>query len=196
MSNMTPEFPMHIEQGADFDHTFQWFGGGKFIAPIEFIEIGYPTIVTVTDHLLNTVSPTPVIISGVDGAPDLNSVETGIEPATRIDANKFSLPVSTVADTWVIGTGELTYFRPTDLTGFTGICKIRKNWFSSTVLHTMSTALGTMTLGAVDGSIRLQITSLDTAAFGFVGGVFDVDLTSGGIITRVFRGPVTLHRDI
>jgi len=196
MSTQTPEFPIHIEQGADFDHTFQWFGGGKFIAPIEHIEPGYPTIVTVTGHLLNDVSPTPVIISGADGVPDMNSVDTGIEPAEKIDADTFSLPVSTVGDTWIVGTGEITYFRPTDLTGFTGTCIFRKNWYSSEILHTISTALGTMTLGVLDGSIRLQISAVDTLAFGFVGGVYDVDLTSGGIITRVFRGPVTLHRDI
>jgi hypothetical protein len=196
MSHMTPEFPIHIEQGADFDHTFQWFGGGKFIAPIENVELGYPTIITVTGHLLNDVSPTPVIISGVDGCEDLNSVDTGIEPATRMSDDIFSLPVSSVGDAWIEGTGELTYFMPTDLTDFTGVLNIRKNWYSSTILHTISTALGTMTLGVDDGSIRIQISAAATTLLTFVGGVYDVDLTGGGVVTRVFRGPVTLHRNI
>lgn len=196
MSGMTPEFSIHIEQGTDFDITFQWFGGGKFIAPIELIEHGYPSIITVTGHQLNSVSSTPVIISGVEGCPDMNSVDTGMENATRIDDNKFSLPISTVSDEWVPGTGELTYFKPSDLTGYTGVCNIRKNWYSSSTLHIISTALGTMTLVAADGSIRLQISAEDTAAFTFVGAVYDVDLTIDGVISRQFKGPVTLHTDI
>jgi hypothetical protein len=130
---MTPEFAIDIEQGTTFQHTFHWYGGGKFMAPIEDIQVGYPTVITVTGHMLNSVSPTPVIISGVEGCPDLNSEDTGIEPATRNDADTFQMPVSTVGDTWKEGTGEITYFMPTDLTGYTGRMQIRKNWYSTVV---------------------------------------------------------------
>ena len=197
-SEPTPEFPIHIEKGANFTHTFQWLGGGKFIAPIEDIVVGYPTIITVTNHSLNSIgTPHPVIVSGVDGCPDLNSVDTGINLADRIDDDIFSMPVSTVADIWVPGTGEITYFKPTDLTGFTGACQIRKNWYATTILQEISTALGTMVLNAADGSIQLDISAADTALLSFVGGVYDVDLVSpSGFVTRVMRGPVTLHREI
>ena len=196
MSNMTPEFPLHIEQGADFDYTLQWFGGGKFVAPIEDIVVGYPTIITVTDHLLNAVSPTPVVISGVEGCPHLNSADTSIALAEKIDADTFSVSLSTVNDDWEEGTGEITYWKPTDLTSYTGVMNIRKNWHSNTIIHTISTALGTMTLTALDGSVRLQITAADTALMDFVGAVYDIDLTIGGIVQRVFKVPVTMHRDI
>lgn len=192
----TPEFPLHIEQGANFDHTLQWFGGGKFVAPIENIELGYPTIITVTGHLLNAVSPTPLVISGVEGCPNLNSMDTSIALATKETDNIFSVGLSTVGDEWVVGTGEITYWRPTDLTDFTGEMRIRKNWYSTTVIHTISTALGTMTLDPIDGSVRLQISAEDTAAFKFVGGVYDIDLTLAGFVSRVFVGPITMHRDI
>lgn len=197
MSHMTPEFPLHIEQGADLDITLNAYTGGKFMAPIEDIAVGYPTIITVTNHLLNQVSPTPMVISGADGCPTLNSSDTQIALAEYIDANTFSVDLSTQGDTWEAGKGEITYWHPTDFVagGYTGVCNIRKNWYSSTILHTISTALGTMTLGT-DGSIRLQISAANTALLAFVGGVYDVDLTVGGVIDRVFKGPVTLHRDI
>ncbi len=196
MSNRVPEFPLHIEQGADFDHTLQWFGGGKVIAPIEDIELGYPTIITVTGHGLNAVSPTPVVISGCDGLPNLNSSDTSIALATRIDDDTFSVALSTVGDEWVVGTGEITYWAPSDLSAATAVMRIRKNWHSSTILATLSTATGELTLGAVDGSCRMQLTNVVTAALTFQGGVYDIDVTIGGYITRVWRGPVTLHRDI
>lgn len=205
-----PEFPLHIQQGADFDHTLNWYGGGKFIAPIEDLEVGYPTIITVTGHGLNATSPTPVVISGADGLDDegrtvelrnLNSVDTGIDLGSRVDDNRFSMPVSTVGEIWKPGTGEITYWRPSDIDGWSGELRIRKNWHSQTILHTISTALGTMTLDGSDGSIRLQIPASVTAGFAFFGAVYDLDLdTSGtfgnGTITRVFRGPVKLHRDM
>jgi len=193
----TPIFEIEIEQGATFNHTFHWYGGGKFMAPIEDIQVGYPTIIKVTGHMLNDVSPTPVIISGVDGCPILNSEETGIEPATRNDDDTFQMPVSTVADVWVEGTGEITYFRPTNLTGFTGKMQIRKNWHSTEVLHECSTSNGGMILNAEDGSIELFIEADVTAEFDFVNAVYDVDLEDpSGIVTRVFKGSVIMFREI
>jgi hypothetical protein len=198
MSNEpTPVFPLFIEQGVDFIHEFLWLGAGKFIAPIEHIEVGYPTIITVTNHGLNTLqSPQPIIISGVDGCPDLNSEATEIESGIYLDDDHFSMPVSTVADVWVPGTGEITYHKPTDLTGYTGEMKIRKNWYSDEVIHTISTALGTMILIPETGGITLNISAADTALFDFVGAVYDVDLELNGFWTRVFRGPVTLLTEI
>lgn len=208
---MVPELPLHIEQGASFDHTLSWYGGGKFIAPIEDIQPGYPTIIRVTGHSLNATSPTPVIISGVNALTEdddiremknINSIDTGIDMATRIDANLFSMPVSTVGEEWDGGSGEITHWLPADITGWGGECNIRKNWHS-TIIHTISTELGTMTLDGTDGSCRLQIASNVTSLFNFVNAVYDIDLwpsggarpTSGASIVRVFKGPVKMHRD-
>jgi len=200
-----PVLPLEIEQNSSFDHTLQWYGGGKFIAPIEDIRVGYPTEFRVTGHGLNAVSPTPVIISGVEGLRDVNSVDTGIDLGSRIDDNWFSMPVSSVGETWdPAGTGEITYWRPSNIAGWGGECNIRKNWYTATPYHTISTVLGTMTLNGTDGSIRLQIASDVTGAFNFVNAVYDIDLwpsggarpTDGSQIVRVFKGPVKMMRDI
>jgi hypothetical protein len=195
--SLTPEIHLHIEQGVDFNHTFQWLAGGVFMAPIELIEVGYPTIMTVTGHGLNAVSPHPVIISGVEGCPRLNSTNLSIPTCTRIDDNVFSVPLSSVGNTWVQGTGEITYLLPTPLTGHTGRMVIRKNWFSSTVIAELTTANGGLILGTVDGSIQIKIAKAVTAAFTFKHAVYDVDIaTAGGVETRVFKGPITNHREV
>lgn len=202
----TPEFPLFIEQGVDFEHTFLWLGGGKFMAPIEHIQRGYPTVITVSNHMLNSIgTPIPIIISGVNLIPEgalyretsaLNSEATEIESGLRLDDNRFSIPVSTVNENWQEGTGEITYFRPTDLTGYTGACQIRKNWYSEEVLYEMTTENGGMTLTPEDGGIALYIPGSQTALFDFQGAVYDVDLVIGGAKVRVFRGPIRLLTEI
>lgn len=208
---MVPDIPLHIERGSSFDNTMQWLGGGKFIGTIEDLTPGYPTLLRVSGHSLNATSPSPVIVSGVnaldeDGNPremrNINSKFNQIINGTRVDDNWFSMPVATTNETWETGSGEISHFLPSDITGWGGECNIRKNWFSP-VLHTISTALTTMTLDGTDGSVRIQIASNVTDTIELVRGVYDIDLwpsggarpTDGSQIIRVFKGPVFLHRD-
>jgi hypothetical protein len=208
---MVPDIPLHVERGSSFDNTLQWFGGGKFIAPIEDLTPGYPTIITVTGHSLNATSPSPMIISGVNAIDDggdpvemrnINSKHRDIAMATLLTADTFSVPIATVGENWYPGSGEISHFLPSNITGWGGECNIRKNWHSP-VVHTISTALGTMTLDGTDGSVRLQIASNVTDTIELVQGVYDIDLwpgggarpTDGSTITRVFKGPVFFYRD-
>lgn len=195
--SLTPEIHLHVEQGVNFEHTFQWLAGGVFMAPIEYIEEGYPTIMTVTGHGLNAITPHPVIISGIEGCPHLNSTNLSIPLCTRIDDDKFSVPLTSVGDEWREGTGEITYHQPTDITDMTARMVIRKNWFSNTAIHTLTTENSGIILTVADASIQLLIPKIDTAAFLFKHAVYDVDLmySSGGEV-RVFKGPITNHREV
>lgn len=198
MSNsLTPEVHLNIEQGVNFEHYFQWLAGGIAMHPIELIEVGYPTRMTVTGHGLNSVSPHPIIISGVEGCPHLNSTNLSIPLCTRLDDDTFAVPLTSVNDDWIEGTGEVTWLLPSDLTGMTGRCVIRKNWFADTIIHEMTTENGGMVLTIADGGIQLLIPKASTAAFTFKHAVFDCDLTTaGGYETRVFKGPVTNFREV
>jgi hypothetical protein len=195
--SLTPQIHLHVEQGVNFEHTFQWLAGGVFMAPIEFIEEGYPTIMTVTGHGLNSISAHPVIISGVEGCPHLNSTNLSLPLCSRIDDDKFSVPLTSVGDEWINGKGEITYHLPTDITDFTARMVIRKNWFSNTLIHEMTTENGGIILTVADASIQLLIPKVATAAFNFKHACYDVDLIAlGGAEARVFRGPITLHREV
>jgi len=193
----TPNFPLDIEQGADFINTFHWYAGGKSMAPIEDIQIGYPTRIKVTGHGLPSVSDTPVIISGVDGLRDINSTDLGIEEAIYVDANYFDMPISSVGETWVIGTGEITWHTPTNITGFTARMQIRAKKYSSSFIHELTTENGGITLTVADASIALSIPAATTAGFAFVGAWYDIELIGpGGDITRVVEGELTLIREV
>ena len=191
-----PTFELGMAQGTDWATTFNWYGGGKFMAPIEEIDPGYPTRIKVTSHLLPSASDTPIIISGVEGMEILNSKDTGIELCARVDDNYFEVPISTVGKEWRIGKGEITYYRPTDITDFTARCKFRKYWHSADVLSELTTENGGIVLNADDASIQLQRTAAQTAAFVFDKCVFDVELISpGGAVTRVAQGTIRLSRE-
>lgn len=197
-TDITPQFHLYIEQGVNFDHTFQWLNGGMFMAPIELIQEGYPTVITVTGHGLNATTAHPVILSGIEGIPKLNSEDTGLILATRLTDNTFSVPLSSVGKQWVPGTGELTYHLPTDITGgWTARAVIRRNWYSTTVIHEMTTANGGIILDEPSASIQLVIPKATTAGFAFRNAWYDVDMMNpSGEEFRVFKGPISLEREV
>lgn len=193
-------YPLECEQGASLIATFQWFGGGKFMAPIEDIETGYPTILRVTGHGLNTRSPQPIVISGCEGLLHINSSDTEVPGCTRIDDDTFSVPRTTVGEEWEAGTGEITYWKPTgNIESYSAEMNIRKNWHSTDIIHTASTANGQIVLNNLDGSSEVHIPADVTALFRTVNMVWDMDFTlpaSPDIVQRLYRGTMVLRRDI
>lgn len=192
----TPIFEVEMEQGADWNCTVNWYGGGTFRAPIEELDPGYPTQIRVTSHLLPSSSDTPVIISGVQGVEMVNSKDTGVELCARVDDNYFTVPVSSVGCEWVPGTGEITWYKPSDLTGYTARAKLRKSWSSSTVIHEYTTENGGIVLDTNDASIKLVNTAAETAAMNFTTAYVDVELIApGGAVTRTHRLKVNFSRE-
>lgn len=194
---MTPNFLLDIQQGATFSYIFHWYAGGKFMAPIEEIVTGYPTIIKCTAHGLPTNSDTPVILSGIDGCEILNSADLGIEEMAYVDADTFSVPQSTVGDIWKVGTGEVTYHKPSIITGYTARMQIREKWHSVTFIHELTTENGGITLTEEDASIELTITPADTVNFTFNHAVYDIEMIApGGEITRIIEGTIINHKEV
>lgn len=193
----TPIFEVDMDQGADFDIILNWYGADTFRAPIEEITPGYPTKIRVSSHLLPSVSDTPVIISGVIGADILNSRETAIELCKYVDADHFTVPVSTVASKWEIGTGEITYRTPCDITGYTAIGQIRSKWYTGALIKDLTTADGSIVLDANDASIAIHISASETQNFDFTTAYCHVELISpSGVETRVFELIITFNRGV
>jgi len=127
----------------------------------------------------------------------LNSRDLGVEEVTYVDADYFTVPISTVACDWVVGTGEITWYKPTNISGFTARCQLRSKPYSGTKIADLTTANGGVILTTNDAGIQLHILAAATEAYTFVKAYFDCELISGaGIITRAFSGIVTLTRGI
>jgi len=192
-----PNFPLDVAQGATFSNTFHWYAGETFMAPIEEIIVGYPTVIKVTAHGLPSVSNTPVILSGIDGCEILNSKDLGIEEAIYVDEDHFKMKASTVKDCWEVGSGEMTWIEPTDITDFTARMQIREKWHSTEFIHELTTENGGIALRVADARIILTIPPATTESFKFSKAVYDVEMISPGAdITRIFEGIITLHREV
>jgi len=193
-----PRLDLTIVQGATFRRTINWYGAGLLCKAIESLTVGCPTVIGITSHGLPSVSTTPVFIHDVRGATNLNTDKKSAI-ATYISADSFSVNISTNNQTWVDGSGSVTFYAPTDLTGYTARMQIRITRGSTVSVHELTTENGGITLNAADGGINLLISDTDTAAFDFDNAVYDLELinTNGnGDVTRVAEGTVRLHKEV
>jgi hypothetical protein len=190
-----PVIPLEIVQGATFRRTINWYGGGLICHAIESVEIGCPTVITVTNHGLPTISTTPVHIDGVKGATGLNTGKKTTQ-ATFVAASTLSVKLPTLNQVYVAGTGVISYYSPTDLTDYDARMQIRSTVGSDTVRHELTKDGGDITLTVEDGGIHLHIAATDTAAFTFDNAVYDLELIdSAGDVTRVAKGTITLDKE-
>lgn len=65
-----------------------------------------------------------------------------------------------------------------DISGYSALMEI-KDRPGGTVLYSLSTANSRITIGGSSGTIDLKITDDDTAAFSWVGAVYDLLITDG-----------------
>jgi hypothetical protein len=127
----------------------------------------------------------------------LNSKDLAILRATRVDDDHFVMPASTVGCEWVVGTGELTYYMPTDITGMTFRAQLRSRVHNGTVLADMTTENGKIVASLNDASIQLYLTAAETALLNFTKGYLDCEaIDAAGGIQRVFSLTVNLVREV
>lgn len=83
-----------------------------------------------------------------------------------------------------------------NLIGYTARMQIRENLEDTAFIHEATTENGGITLGDAAGTITLNITATDTAAFTFDTAVYDLELISGANVTRLLKGDVTLSLEV
>jgi hypothetical protein len=199
-----PQFDITVEPGADLNFTFNWYGGGLQMFPIEDIYPGYPTELRVTEHGLPSASPTPVFIQGVQGdLKKVNSNKSGVLHATHIDADHFSLPINTLGMEWEdedksgAPVGAFSFYAPTNLTGYEGRCDFRKKWHDDEPFHSATTENGEMVLTVDDGSISVSVPASITGTWAVSRGVFQVEVFQpGGTVVRACGGRLLFDQEV
>jgi hypothetical protein len=84
-----------------------------------------------------------------------------------------------------------------DLTGYTARMQIRRTLLSQDFIIELTTENGRISIDAENGSITLTIDASDTAEFNFFTAVYDLEIeSSGGIVTRIVQGKVTLSKEV
>lgn len=87
-------------------------------------------------------------------------------------------------------------YLPWNLTGYTARMQVRRTIDSSTVLISLTTENGRISLGGASGIIELNITAEDTATI-TSSGVYDLEIiASNGIVSRILQGDFTLSPEV
>lgn len=190
-----------IKQGKTFTLTLK-YGQPQFaVKAITGVTKSGQAVVTATGHGLTV--DWPVWVVGVAGMDQLNHTSDELRDACAayyayyVDANSLRLDVDTTRFNAYTSGGEVLYHPPVNLTGFTARMQIRETVESTTVLHSLTTENGGITLGGAAGTIALTISATDTAAFTFDTAVYDLEVVSGGgVVTEIASGAVLMNNEV
>ena len=84
-----------------------------------------------------------------------------------------------------------------NLSGYSsGLMQLRENPDASTIVLDISTTNGRMVFGGVAGTITITVSASDTAALTAADGVFDLEITTGSVVTRLIEGTYSIRRNI
>jgi hypothetical protein len=87
-------------------------------------------------------------------------------------------------------------YLPWDFTDYTARMQVRRTIDSSTVLISLTTENGRITLGGPSGVIELNISAADTAGI-TSSGVYDLEIiSSAGTVDRIMQGDFTLSQEV
>lgn len=75
-----------------------------------------------------------------------------------------------------------------NLTGYTARMQVRTDHESATVLLSLTTENGGITLGGAAGTVTLLGTATQTAALEAGEHVYDLELVTGSVVTRLIQG--------
>lgn len=94
-------------------------------------------------------------------------------------------------------TGPAPARTPIDLTGCTARMQVRPEIDSDTVLLTLTTENGGITLGGVAGTIELLVSDEASTAFTWLSGAWDLEIEHpSGEVTRLAYGTVSVSPEV
>ena len=83
-----------------------------------------------------------------------------------------------------------------DLTGYTAAMQLRQNYNSDTAVLSLSTSNGGITINGPLGELNLQATAAQTGSLDSGFYVYDLEVTSGGVVTRIIQGQITVAGEV
>lgn len=85
---------------------------------------------------------------------------------------------------------------PINLTGYTAALQVRQNYYDTTALLTLTSPSNGIVITGATGTIDITMTSAQTGGLdeGFY--VYDLEITSGGTVTRLIQGQFTVSPEV
>lgn len=97
----------------------------------------------------------------------------------------------TLSATWKDSTGALV-----NLTGYSARMQIRETYESEDVILSFTSTGGSIVLGGALGTIVVTGSATDTAKIPMTPAVYDLELESGGVVTRLLQGKATITQEV
>lgn len=199
---MAEKLKLDVLQGETFVRIIRW-GAPPFIyKPITAITRAAPAQITAVGHGL--VTGWPVAVVSVLGMTEINAQHTPPRvseyvQATRVDADNITLnTVNSSGYTAYTSGGYLQYYTPVALAGFSARMTI-KNRIGGTVLASLTSGApdNRIALDDTNHTITLTISAVDTAAFAFTSGTYDLEMVAPtGAVTRLYQGAITISKEV
>ena len=83
-----------------------------------------------------------------------------------------------------------------DLTNYTAAMQIRSSFDSSATLLNLNTTNGGIVITGPQGKIELTASATATAALPSGSWVYDLEITSGSVVTRIIQGQVIVSPEV
>lgn len=198
---MTQKLNLVIRQGETFQRVIRWERLPFIYVPITAILNDAPVQITAPAHGLVTGWRTALI--NVEGMTEINAKHdppraSDFHQVTVVDPDTITLNDISAADftTYASG-GYLKFYTPVDLAGYQAAMEI-KDRIGGTILATISTGLdGRITIDNNNHTISINIAAVDTAAFDWTRGVYDLEMTAPSqVVTTIYSGQVRVTQEV
>ena len=83
-----------------------------------------------------------------------------------------------------------------NLTGYTAAMQLRQNYNSEEADLTLNTSNGGIVITGAEGKLVLSATAAQTGALDSGNYVYDLEITSGGVVTRIIQGQITVAGEV
>ncbi len=184
---------LKIYQGSTFRQVLRWESSTKVYVPITNITKSAPVVITAANHAAPLGWRVKVV--GAGGMKEINQLDYQIVTDKTTDTVTLNQINSLGFSTYTSG-GVLEYNQPVSLSGYTARMQIREKLDSTTALHSLTTENGGILLDTTLQTITLLIPDETTQTFTFKAAVYDLEMISGGEVTQLATGSVSLIKEV
>ena len=192
-----------ILKGKTFLRVLRWESLPLVYKAITGITQAAPVVITAAAHGLPDGWRTAVV--SVQGMREINAkvpgkgkppVASEFHKATVLTAGTIALnDVNSLEFAAYVSGGALVYYTPVSLAGATARLQIRATEEATAVLLNLVSPTD-IVIDDTAKTITITITDVVTAAFTFLTGVYELEITIGGVVTQLLRGSVTIEEEV
>lgn len=187
-----------IYQGSTFKQIVRWESETKTYAGIANISKSAPVQITLTNPASAPPPGWRVRVTNAAGMREINMPEDSYQIVTMVDNDVVELnQINSIGYSTYTGSGVLEYNTPVSLAGYTARMQVRKKLLDTSVILSLTTENGGISLDNSEKTITILITAEQTTELDFSQAVYDLEfISSDGEVTRFAEGNILLKPEV